>query len=74
LKAIGIYVSSNSVCRLLKDMGFSLRVNCKKIESGMANPPAPKKRDQQFGHIGNLRELFVTRAFLPSALTPKKKN
>ncbi len=44
-------------------MGFSLRVNSKKIESGMANPSDPKKRDQQFGHIGNLRELFARHGF-----------
>ncbi|MBN2434254.1 MAG: hypothetical protein JXK07_03190 [Spirochaetes bacterium] len=27
LKTIGINVSPNTVCRLLKDMGFSLRIN-----------------------------------------------
>jgi transposase len=45
LKAIGIDVSSNTVCRLLKEMGYSLRVNSKKL-AGVANPPDPEKRNQ----------------------------
>jgi len=73
LKTIGIEVSSNTVCRLLKNMGFSLRVNSKKIESGMTNPPDPKKRDQQFGHIGNLREQFAKHGLPTISVDTKKK-
>ncbi len=73
MKTIGIDVSSNTVCRLLKDMGFSLRVNSKKIESGIVNPPDPKKRDQQFGHIKNLRELFATHGLPAISVDTKKK-
>ena len=40
-------------------MGFSLKVNCKKAESGIRNPPEPQKRDKQFGYIAALRENFA---------------
>jgi len=73
LKVIGIDVSSNTVCRLLKDMGFSLRVNSKKVESGMTNPPDPKKRDQQFGYIGDLREQFAKQGLPIISVDTKKK-
>ena len=73
MKTIGIDVSSNTVCRLLKDMGFSLRVNSKKIGCGIVNPPDPKKRDQQFGHIKNLRELFAAHGLPTISVDTKKK-
>jgi len=56
LKTIGIIVSSNTVGRLLKAMGYSLRINLKTIESGNANPPTPEARNQQFEYIENQRE------------------
>ena len=37
---VGIQVGSKTVGRLLKQLGYSLRVNHKKIESGNRNPPA----------------------------------
>ena len=39
----------------------------------MANPPDPKKRDQQFGHIGNLRQLFATQGLPTISVDTKKK-
>jgi len=42
LSYVGIQVSANTVGRLLKKMGYSVRVNCKTIESGMKNPPEPE--------------------------------
>ena len=51
LKCAGINVSANTVGRLLKKMDFSLRVNLKCLESGLRNPPPPRKRDQQFRYI-----------------------
>jgi len=54
-------------------MGFSLRVNSKKIESGIANPPDPKKRDEQFCHIENLRELFAAHKLPTISVDTKKK-
>jgi hypothetical protein len=73
LKVIGIEVSPNTVCRLLKDMGFSLRVNSKKIESGLNNPPDPEKRDQQFGYIGEMREFFAQKGLPIISVDTKKK-
>ena len=51
LERAGIKVSANTVGRLLKKMNFSLRVNLKCLESGLKNPPPPRKRDQQFRYI-----------------------
>lgn len=73
LKTIGIEVSANTVCRLLKDMGFSLKVNSKKIESGLSNPPDPEKRDQQFGYIGEVRERFAQKGLPIISVDTKKK-
>ena len=73
LKVIGINVSSNTVCRLLKEMGFSLRVNCKKIVSGTSNPPDPQKRDQQFNHMASLQEQFTVQGLPTISVDTKKK-
>lgn len=54
-------------------MGFSLRVNCKRIESGNKNPPDPQKRDQQFGYIADLRESFAKRQVPVISVDTKKK-
>ncbi len=54
LKKMGIEVSANTVAKLLKKMGFSLRVNHKKISNG-----SPQQRDQQFARIAELRERFA---------------
>lgn len=55
LRLLGVDVSANTVARLLKKMGFSLRVNHKKKSNG-----SPKNRDTQFIHIGCLRQQFAT--------------
>ena len=51
LKRAGIRVSANTVCKLLKKMDFSLRVNLKTLESGLSKPPDPRQRDLQFRYI-----------------------
>jgi len=51
LTSMGIAVSDRTVAKLLKQMGFSLRVNHKKL-SGRAHPD----RDAQFTRIAALRE------------------
>jgi len=73
LEPLGIIVCSNTVCRLLKEMGFSLKVNVKKIESGIKNPPDPQKRDQQFKYIGDLREQFANEELPIISVDTKKK-
>ena len=54
LHLLGIEVSANTVARLLKTMGFSLRVNHKKKSNG-----SPKNRNAQFVHLGDLRQQFA---------------
>lgn len=45
LKSIGIEVSKNTVGKLLKEMDFSLRVNCKKNSNGDKKPTAEENKD-----------------------------
>jgi hypothetical protein len=42
-------------------MGFSLRVNHKKLESGNKNPPPRAVRNRQFAYIHRKREEFTSR-------------
>jgi hypothetical protein len=56
LQSLGIQVSDRTVAGLLKQMGFSLRVNHKKL-SGSAHPD----RDAQFSQIAALRERCTTK-------------
>lgn len=51
LRRACIYVSANTVGKLLKKMDFSLRVNLKTLESGLSKPPDPRERDLQFRYI-----------------------
>ncbi len=53
LGELGIQVGRNTVGRLLKEMGFSLKVNRKRIAAGSA-----PDRDEQFNYIAVLRDLF----------------
>lgn len=53
LRALEISISPNTVARLLKDLGYSLRVNHKNL-SRTSDP----NRDQQFCYIAELRERF----------------
>lgn len=73
LNAIGISVSSNTVSRLLKKMGYSLKVNHKKLESGIKNPPDPQQRDEQFGYIAEQREQFAKQNNPIISVDTKKK-
>jgi hypothetical protein len=69
----GIVVSANTVGRLLKGMGFALRVNHKTIESGIKNPPAPKDRDRQFRYISHMRETFANTGDPAISVDSKKR-
>ncbi len=75
LKSIGIQVCSNTVGRLLKNMGFSLKVNHKKIASGgkKVTPEEQRNRDRQFGYIGDQRESFAKRGLPIISVDAKKK-
>ena len=56
LRGLGIHVCPQTVARLLKAMGYSLRVNHKKL-AGASHP----NRDRQFRHITDLRERLCRR-------------
>ena len=75
LKSLGIQLCPNTVGRLLKDMGFSLRVNHKKIASGgkKITPEVQKNRDRQFGYIGYLRESLAKKGLPIISIDTKKK-
>ena len=68
LKKMDIDVSANTVAKLLKKMGFSLRVNHKKLSNG-----SPQHRDQQFAQIAELRERFAADGFPVISVDTKKK-
>ena len=68
LQSLGIQVSDRTVAGLLKQMGFSLRVNHKKL-SGSAHPD----RDAQFSQIAKLRERCTARCLPVISVDTKKK-
>jgi hypothetical protein len=61
LRRLNIRVSAKTVGRLLKAMGFSLRVNHKNLESGNKNPPPRRVRNRQFRYINQRRKEFASR-------------
>lgn len=74
LESIGIGVSPNTVGKLLKKMGFSLRVNHKKIAYGGKRKPQDKEnRNRQFMYISELRESFAQKGYPSISVDTKKK-
>ena len=75
LQQAGIQVGASTVRRLLTQlMGVSLRVNHKKVESGIRNPPKPKERDDQFLYIDDQRESFARQGLPTISVDTKKKD
>lgn len=68
LGALDIKVSANTVGRLLKGLGFALRVNHKKLSRGSA-----PDRDEQFRYIAQLRERFQQAGQPIISIDTKKK-
>lgn len=71
LHTLGIEVSDRTTARLLKQMGFSLRVNHKKI-SRVCKIPA-EERDAQFARIAKIRKDFKGKSFPVISVDTKKK-
>ncbi len=71
LQRVGINVRPKTVARLLKQMGYSLRVNHKKLARVCTTSPAD--RDAQFVHIAALREDFAARGLPVISVDTKKK-
>jgi hypothetical protein len=68
LRELDIDVSARTVGRLLKKMGFSLRVNHKKLSSGSG-----PDRDEQFTYIAETRERFERQGCPVVSVDTKKK-
>jgi hypothetical protein len=71
LRALGISVSPNTVGKLLKNMGYSLRVNHKQLSR--VCKAAPQDRDSQFRHIAQLRKECVAHGVPLISVDTKKK-
>ena len=71
LQRVGIHVGPKTVARLLKQMGYSLRVNHKKLARVCTTSPAD--RDAQFVHIAALREDCAARGLPVISVDTKKK-
>jgi len=71
LLSVGIRVSPNTVGKILKKMGYSLRVNHKK--RARTTKTAPADRDAQFEQIAALREDFAARGLPLISVDTKKK-
>jgi hypothetical protein len=68
LQRLDIHVSDRTVARLLKQMGFALRVNHKKLSGA-----CPENRDAQFTQIAEVRERFAARGLPLISIDTKKK-
>lgn len=68
LQSVGIQVSDRTVSRLLKKLGFSLRVNHKKLSGA-----SPDERDEQFSNIAALREDFTAQGLPLISVDTKNK-
>jgi transposase InsO family protein len=73
LRRLGIRISAKTVGRLLREMGFSLRVNHKTLESGNKNPPPRRVRNRQFKYISQKRDEFASRESPIVSIDTKKK-
>ena len=71
LRQVGINICPSTVARLLKKMGFSLRVNHKQLARVCKIPPG--HRDAQFVWIAKLREDFAARSLPVISIDTKKK-
>jgi hypothetical protein len=68
LSNLGINVDAKTVGRILKKLGYSLRVNAKKISAGSG-----PDRNVQFENIKTLREDFANRSAPVLSVDTKKK-
>lgn len=73
LRRVDIRIGAKTVGRLLRDMGFSLRVNHKNLESGNKNPPPREVRSRQFKYINRKRKEFASAGNPIISVDTKKK-
>ncbi len=68
LKGLDIQICPNTVAKILRQLGFSLRVNHKKLP-GRSDPD----RDEQFRYIAEIRERFAAAGQPIVSIDTKKK-
>lgn len=68
LKRQGVTIARQTLARLLRQLGYSLRT-CRKLKAGLHNPD----RNRQFRYLSRLRKLFVTRGWPVISVDTKKK-
>ncbi len=68
---LGIRVSLKTVAKLLKEMGFSLRANQKKLSRSSVSP---EERNEQFIYIADQRQRFADKGAIIVSIDTKKKN
>ncbi len=73
LNNLGIPISVTTVGVLLKKMRFSLRVNRKKLCGALQTTWQRRIRNQQFGYIRRMRELFTRKNHPVISVDAKKK-
>lgn len=71
LRSIHINISPNKVGDILKELDYSLRVNCKKKES--TTKVTPQEREQQFCYIKRLRQEHLAKNYPAISVDCKKK-
>lgn len=69
LQAKGYQTNNHTVCRLLRDMGFSMKVNVKKRASTAYAPV----RDAQFKYLASQKDVFLTAGLPVISVDAKKK-
>jgi hypothetical protein len=67
---MGIQVSPGTVAKLLKEMGFSLRANQKKLSRCSVSPQV---RNEQFIYIAEQRQRFADQGAIVISIDTKKK-
>ena len=74
LQKADIMVSDKTVARLLKELGFSMQANRKRIAlSGNGSEKKRQQRDRQFRHICRMRDAFSRRKEPTISVDTKKK-
>jgi hypothetical protein len=70
LRAMGFAVSSTTVWRLLKRLGYSMRIN---IRRRRGNKPDSPERDQQFEYLGTRRREYLAAGWPVISVDTKNK-
>lgn len=68
LKRLGVMLAPQTLARLLRQLGYSLRT-CRKLKAGLHDPD----RNRQFLYLARLRRKFVTRGWPVISVDTKKK-